>query len=277
MKHLKITSIILSVSMCMSMIAAPVSVFADETPSETETIETTKETEPKETEKKKAEETKAPKETEKVVETSKEERETEASSKPEPSETVKETEASKPSETEPQPAETTESKESEESKPSESETPETKPTESEAKETEESLPSETEETEPSESTVPEDTVPSESDSKERKDGLIASGKCGTNMTWTLDENGKLTISGTGKIKFNTDDGNPEWHQYASSIKTAVFDCSIEGIPYHCFYECTYIGMYPNSIGQIMRLNYEQGMIRNREEFEEVLKNVLSDS
>lgn len=35
--------------------------------------------------------------------------------------------------------------------------------------------------------------------------------------------------------------------------------------------------YPNSIGQIMRSNYEQGMIKNREEFEEVLKNVLSDS
>ena len=46
MKRIKITSILLLVSMFMSMIAAPVSVFADETPSETETIETTKETEP---------------------------------------------------------------------------------------------------------------------------------------------------------------------------------------------------------------------------------------
>lgn len=35
--------------------------------------------------------------------------------------------------------------------------------------------------------------------------------------------------------------------------------------------------YPNVIGQIMRAEYEKGMIKNREEFEEVLKNVLRDS
>ena len=64
MKHLKIASVLLSVSMCMSLIVTPVSVFADETPSETETIETTKETELKETEKKKPAETKVSKETE---------------------------------------------------------------------------------------------------------------------------------------------------------------------------------------------------------------------
>ena len=232
MKHLKITSIILSVSMCMSMIAAPVSVFADETPTETENIETTKETEPKETEKKKAEETKAPKETEKAVETSKEESETEASSKPEPSETVKETESSEPSETEPKPAEPSENSETEETKPSEPE--ESKPSESETQEMDESKPSETEETEPA---VPEESVPSESDSKARKDGFIASGKCGSNMTWTIDDNGTLTISGTGRIKFNTGSVYPEWHEHSSSIKSVVFDCSPAGIPGYSFYDC----------------------------------------
>lgn len=35
--------------------------------------------------------------------------------------------------------------------------------------------------------------------------------------------------------------------------------------------------YPDSLGQEMRLRYEEGQIRNVEEFEEVLNNVLSDS
>ena len=33
----------------------------------------------------------------------------------------------------------------------------------------------------------------------------------------------------------------------------------------------------NEIGQKMRAEYEKGKIKNREEFEEVLKNVLRDS
>ena len=251
MKHLKITSILLTVSMCMSMIVTPVSVLADETPapSETETVETTQKPEPKETEKKKPVETKVPKETEKPTETTKEEEAPEETSKPEPSETVKETEAAKPSESETQPAETSESKEPEETKPSESEpkeTEETKPSESsETKETEESKPSESEQpeaTEPTESsteeTVPEETVPSESDSKDSKSGYIASGECGKNMTWTLDENGTLTISGTGYIDFDNQDDIAPWYDYRTKIKTVVFDCSIEYLPCCSFADCT---------------------------------------
>ena len=35
--------------------------------------------------------------------------------------------------------------------------------------------------------------------------------------------------------------------------------------------------YPNEIGQKMRAEYEKGMIKNKEDFEEVLKNVLRNS
>ena len=48
MKHLKITSVMLYVVMCASMLATPVSVFADETPDTTETqTEATQERKPK--------------------------------------------------------------------------------------------------------------------------------------------------------------------------------------------------------------------------------------
>ena len=45
MKHIKITSVLLSVAMCVSMVMAPVSVIADETeaPAETQTEVTEKE------------------------------------------------------------------------------------------------------------------------------------------------------------------------------------------------------------------------------------------
>ena len=60
MKHFKITSAMLSAVMCVSMLAAPVSVMADETPA-------TSETQTEATEKQEADETQkaSPKETEK--------------------------------------------------------------------------------------------------------------------------------------------------------------------------------------------------------------------
>ena len=53
MKRLKITSALLSAVMCISMMAAPVTVIADEAaaPEETQTTEVTKKEEPKESEK----------------------------------------------------------------------------------------------------------------------------------------------------------------------------------------------------------------------------------
>ena len=67
MKHLKVTSVVLSIAICMSMFMPTVSVLADEAaaPSETQTEETEKQT-PKETEKaKETEKPAAPKNTEK--------------------------------------------------------------------------------------------------------------------------------------------------------------------------------------------------------------------
>ena len=46
----------------------------------------------------------------------------------------------------------------------------------------------------------------------------ASGTCGKNLTWTLDSNGTLTISGTGAM---TNNYTETWYEYSSSIKVAL--------------------------------------------------------
>ena len=108
MKHLKVTSVVLTIAICMSMFMPTVSVLADEAsaPSETQSTEETeiqkpketvkpKETEkpaPKETAKPKETENPAPKETEKKETEPSEKKETEATEKP----AVKETEKQEP-------------------------------------------------------------------------------------------------------------------------------------------------------------------------------------
>lgn len=111
MKHLKITSVLLSISMCASMVMAPVSVIADDTeaPSETQTEVTEKE-EPE------TKETQEPKETEKQG--------NEATEKTEPAETVKQD--SEETVKEPEPTETQETEAVPTDKPEET-VPEAKP------------------------------------------------------------------------------------------------------------------------------------------------------
>ena len=45
---------------------------------------------------------------------------------------------------------------------------------------------------------------------------VKSGTCGTNLTWTLDDTGTLTISGTGYMR-NYDDDDPPWYDYTDSV------------------------------------------------------------
>ena len=107
MKHLKVTSALLSAAMCMSMVMAPVTVMADETTATEETqIEETEKQEAKETEKP------APKETEKPSGSETEKQEPKETQKEEPAESEKE----EPSESEKQESEEKEPEVSEEPK-----------------------------------------------------------------------------------------------------------------------------------------------------------------
>ena len=52
-------------------------------------------------------------------------------------------------------------------------------------------------------------------------GIVASGICGKdgdNLTWTLDEQGMLTISGEGEMEDYWQAGTAPWYEHAESIK-----------------------------------------------------------
>ncbi len=164
MKRNKITAVILSIVMSMSMMIPSFEVMADETsaPSETLKTDSSEEKEPKNTEKQ------APKATEKQ----------------EP----KETEKQEPKETEKQ-----EPKETEKQEPVESgETQITETSGSDEKEPAESKDNGDNPEESNETDVVEGNIPSQSASTPKKNAVT--GTCGDNLTWTF-EDGTLTIPG----------------------------------------------------------------------------------
>ena len=66
---------------------------------------------------------------------------------------------------------------------------------------------------------------------------IFSGSCGENLTWTLDEDGLLTISGTGAMESYTTAGEAPWYEYCSEIKTVVIGDEVTSIGGFSFYRC----------------------------------------
>ena len=73
----------------------------------------------------------------------------------------------------------------------------------------------------------------------------ASGTCGDNLTWTLDGDGTLTISGTGKMwdyDLIPDNGSyrtsAPWGKCYSSITSIVINDGITSIGYGAFYNCS---------------------------------------
>ena len=63
---------------------------------------------------------------------------------------------------------------------------------------------------------------------------VASGKCGDNLTWSLDENGTLTISGTGKMY----DHLIPWYGDRDKITKLVLNNGVTTIGNNVFEECT---------------------------------------
>lgn len=62
----------------------------------------------------------------------------------------------------------------------------------------------------------------------------ASGTCGKNLTWTL-EDGVLTIRGTGEM---TDEGYGQWGSYKKEIKSVVMKDGVTSIGDIAFFECS---------------------------------------
>ncbi|MBR2549742.1 MAG: leucine-rich repeat domain-containing protein [Clostridiales bacterium] len=65
---------------------------------------------------------------------------------------------------------------------------------------------------------------------------IASGTCGKNLTWVLDDSGKLTISGSGNMDNYSRDNVP-WGEYAEDIESVVFSGNVTSIGNEAFNSC----------------------------------------
>ena len=61
---------------------------------------------------------------------------------------------------------------------------------------------------------------------------LASGTCGENLTWVLEENGTLTVSGTGAMTSSV-----WWNSYKDSIKTVVIKDGVTTIEEGAFEDC----------------------------------------
>lgn len=90
----------------------------------------------------------------------------------------------------------------------------------------------------------------------------ASGQCGDNLSWTLDEEGVLTISGTGEMEdYGTGEWNSQgvyvykygpWYDSRDAIKTIIIEEGVTGIGDYAFYECwnLYSVTFPESLSEI---------------------------
>ena len=138
-----------------------------------------------------------------------------------------------------------------EQEPAEPETPETpeNPETPESPETPDT-PSETSES-PETPDVPEDGE-SEADADDvasyaAQGSIVASGSCGDNLTWTLDDQGTLTISGTGTMASRGD-----WMAYQWQISTVIIEDGVTSICNNAFYYMQKISSVtiPDSVTEI---------------------------
>ena len=53
--------------------------------------------------------------------------------------------------------------------------------------------------------------------------VVESGTCGTNLTWSLDDEGVLTISGEGKMANYSEDSTAPWYSQRTQIKNVVIE------------------------------------------------------
>ena len=72
---------------------------------------------------------------------------------------------------------------------------------------------------------------------EDNEGIVADGSCGEALTWTLDENGTLTIDGTGDMD-DYEDAMPPWNEYMEEISSVVITEGVTSIGMSAFYGCT---------------------------------------
>ena len=67
--------------------------------------------------------------------------------------------------------------------------------------------------------------------------IVDSGTCGDNLTWTLDDNGTLTISGTGAMTNYSDEEVESPWSWNDEIQTVVIENGVTSIGNYAFSLC----------------------------------------
>ncbi len=70
--------------------------------------------------------------------------------------------------------------------------------------------------------------------------IVASGTCGENLTWKLDNEGTLTISGSGAMTDWSSPNSIPWKNNASNIKTVIINNDVTTVGANAFYNCNYL-------------------------------------
>ncbi len=83
----------------------------------------------------------------------------------------------------------------------------------------------------------DETETAETEEAETDDEGLASGTCGDALTWEIDSDGTLTISGSGSME-DYDNSNPvPWNQYQDDIYEVVINEGITTVGDYAFYWC----------------------------------------
>lgn len=82
--------------------------------------------------------------------------------------------------------------------------------------------------------------------------VIGSGTCGTGLTWKLDSEGVLAISGHGEMSSFSDYSDIPWYYNRSSIRSLVVGDGVTSISYYAFGACEYLtsAVIPGSVKRI---------------------------
>ena len=68
--------------------------------------------------------------------------------------------------------------------------------------------------------------------------IVDSGTCGENLTWTMERNGVLSISGTGSMTDYLWEVKVPWYAYSEYIDSVVIDNGVTNIGDYAFYGCS---------------------------------------
>ncbi len=87
---------------------------------------------------------------------------------------------------------------------------------------------------------------------EQNENILASGVCGDDLTWVLDRDGVLTISGTGDMWDFEGYWAQPWYANSADIKALVLEAGITSIGDYAFVECYFLSKLtiPDSVTRI---------------------------